>query len=268
MSFITISRGTFSGGKLLAEALSQKLGFRCIDRDTLVQRAAARGISQRELLAALATPPASALGTLNHRKYLYLVHIQAALAEEVGAGHAIYHGLVGHLLLHEGLPVLRLRIIAPLEFRIRMVRQNRSCSQSEAVEHIAKIDDERRRWTLFLYGVGWDDPSLYDLVINMAHITIEQACRLVAGMICEPPFASSPEHATALDDFKLATRARVALAQNPLTSNLEVDVRSARGELTVRGELFEQDADVERVAREIPGVVGVTLEDPASAGPA
>jgi hypothetical protein len=267
MSVITISRGTFSGGKLLAEALSQRLGFRCIDRDTLVQRAAAGGIAQRELQAALAAPPINPLGALNHRKYLYLVLIQAALAEELGAGRAIYHGLVGHLLLHDGLPVLRLRVIAPLEFRIRMVRERRNCSRAEAIEHIAKVDDERHRWTMFLYGVGWEDPALYDLVINMAHITIEQACRLVEGLIRESQFEPSPEQVAALNDFKVATRVRVALAQHPLTSNLEVDVRSTRGVLTIRGELFEQDSDVERVAQGIPGVVGVTLEKSASAGP-
>jgi hypothetical protein len=45
MAVITISRGTFSGGKMLAECLSQTLGYRCIDRDVIVARAAEHGVS-------------------------------------------------------------------------------------------------------------------------------------------------------------------------------------------------------------------------------
>jgi hypothetical protein len=41
MSIITISRGTLSGGKMLAECLSRGLGYKCIDRDVLVEKAAA-----------------------------------------------------------------------------------------------------------------------------------------------------------------------------------------------------------------------------------
>jgi len=37
MSVITISRGTFSGGKAIADCLSRRLGYRCIDRDTIIQ---------------------------------------------------------------------------------------------------------------------------------------------------------------------------------------------------------------------------------------
>lgn len=36
MAIITISRGTFSGGKALAECLSRTLGYRSIDRDMLI----------------------------------------------------------------------------------------------------------------------------------------------------------------------------------------------------------------------------------------
>ena len=121
MSVITISRGSFSGGKTLAECLARRLGYRCIDRDVIVERAAAYGVSQHELRDALEKPP-SFLDRFKHKRYLYLVLIQAALAEEVRTGKAIYHGLAGHLLLKGGQPILRTRIIAPMELRIRMVQ--------------------------------------------------------------------------------------------------------------------------------------------------
>ncbi len=57
MSVITISRGTFSGGKTLAECVAQKLGYRCVDREVIVERAAASGVSQEDLRAAMEKPP-------------------------------------------------------------------------------------------------------------------------------------------------------------------------------------------------------------------
>ena len=85
MSVITISRGTMSGGKLIAETLAKELDFRCIDRDVIVEKAAASGVSHEELRNALDKPP-SLLDRFRHKKYLYLTLIQAALAEEVKAG--------------------------------------------------------------------------------------------------------------------------------------------------------------------------------------
>ncbi len=262
MSVITISRGTMSGGKLLAECLSRNLGYRCIDRDDIVGMASARGVSEYELRAALERPPSSSPPTVHQRKYRYLAVIQAALAEEIRSGRAIYHGLAGHLLLKGGIAILRLRIIAPMEFRISMARQRVGLGREEVIAHIAKMDNDRRQWTRHLYGVDWEDPSLYDLVVNIEHISIEQACRLVSDMTREASFEFSPEHRTALDDFALACRVRAELALNPFTSNLEVEVEACGGSVLIKGNLFEEGEGVQQVAMAVPGVTALTVEEP------
>ena len=264
MSVITISRGTFSGGKALAECLSSKLGYRCIDRDVIVERAAARGVSERDLRAALEQPP-TGLATLNHKKYIYLALIQAALAEEVRGGRAIYHGLLGHLLLKGGAGILRFRVIAPMDLRIRLAQERLELSRSDVIAHIQKMDEDRRKWTRYLYGVDWEDPSLYDLVINLEHVSIEQACRLVTGMTKETAFEFSPESQQTLNDLALASRVRAELALNPFTANLEVEVQAASGSVRIRGNLFEQREDVERVVQGVPGVTAIAVEEPVLA---
>jgi cytidylate kinase len=264
MAVITISRGTFSGGKALAECLSCSLGYRCVDRDMVVERAAARGVSEQGLRAALEKAP-TALGTFDHRKYIYLALIQAALAEEVRGGHAIYHGLLGHLLLKGGVGILRLRVIAPVEFRIRMAEERLGLTRNEVIAHIEKVDQDRRKWTQYLYGVDWEDPSLYDLVINLEHIGIEQACRLVTGMVKEATFEVLPENRTALEDMALASRVRAELALNPYTSNLEVEVDASGGEVSIKGMLFEQSEEVRKVASAVEGVQGLSITEIAPA---
>ena len=261
MSVITISRGSFSGGKTLAECLAVTLGYRCVDRDTIVERAAAFGVSQEELMDALLRPP-TFLDRFGHKKYIYLTLIQAALAEEVRTGKAVYHGNAGHLLLKGGPHVLRVRIIAPLELRVPMVQERLKLSRSEALSYIQKVDEDRRKWTQYLYGVDWGDLSLYDVVLNLEHISIPEACDVVSTMVRQRCFEFTPENQAAMDDLVLASRVRVKLALNSPTSDLEVEVVASGGLVSIRGRLSspEQLKEVERVASAIPGVTALNLD--------
>ncbi|HUI54536.1 MAG TPA: cytidylate kinase-like family protein [Bryobacteraceae bacterium] len=265
MAIITVSRGTFSGGKTIAECLSKRLGYRCIDRDMLVRKAATRRVSEHDLRAALELPPAFP-GRFNHTRYIYLALIQAALVDEIRTGHAIYHGLAGHLLLRGTPGLLRLRIIAPMDYRTRMAQERLNLSRSDAIAHIEAMDRDRRKWTQFLYGVDWGDPSLYDLVINLERTTIEQACHLIASLVECGGLELSPEGQAALDDLALASRVRAALAQDPFTQNLEFEVESQAGKTVVRGDGAEEVEDIQRVVGAVPGVADVTIESASRVG--
>jgi len=269
VSVITISRGSFSGGKMIAEGVAQELGYRCIDRDVIVERAAAAGVSHEELERALVEPPGF-LERLQHKRYLYLALIQAALAEEVREGRAVYHGHAGHLLLKGGPPVLRVRIIAPLEFRVRMARERLHISEEEALEYIRKVDEQRRKWTRYLYGVDWTDPSLYDIVINLENVSVDEAKDLVVAMARRRRCYELDERCRALlEDMAIASRVKARLALDPATAALEFDVSCKDGVVTVRGRLSrpEQAKDVERVALTTEGVKSVRLEELVSATP-
>ena len=262
MAIITISRGTFSGGKAIAECLSKKLGYRCIDRDMLVRKAATRRVSEHDLRAALELPPAFP-GRFNHTRYIYLALIQAALIDEIRTGNAVYHGLAGHLLLRGTPGLLRLRIIAPMDYRLRMAQERLNFSRSDAIAHIEAMDRDRRKWTQFLYGVDWGDPSLYDLLINLERTTVEQASVVVASLVECGGLELSPESQAALDDLALASRVRAALAQDPFTQNLEFEVESRGGEIAIRGDGVEEVEEIRRVVAAVPGTVGLTVETPA-----
>ncbi len=264
MPVITISRGSFSGGKLLAVCVAKRLGYRCIDRDLIVERAAGFGVSQDDIRTALEKPP-KFLGQSKHTRYVYLALIQAALTQEVWNGQAVYHGLAGHLLL-SGIPhVLRTRIIAPMDYRIRMVEERLKLPRTEAIAHIEKIDHQRRRWTHFLYGVDWIDPSLYDIVFNLQHMTIEDACDVVCSMARLKSFEVTPECQQAMDDVALASRIRANLAIDPGTSDLEVEVAAHSGSVSISGELVSanQANEIRRIAKAVPGVHAVHLDQVA-----
>ncbi len=263
MSVVTISRGTFSGGKRLAECLAARLKYRCIDRDVIVEKAAAWGGTQEELRAALDKPP-SFLERFRYKRYLYLALVQAALAEKVRGGEVVYHGHCGHLLLKGGTPVLRARIIAPLEQRVSMAQDRLKLGRSEVIAYITRIDHDRKKWAHYLYGVDWEDASLYDLVINLEYVDIEQACDLLASAVTSGRcFHFDKTCRDAMNNLARASRVKAELALNPATSNLELDVSCEDGEVRVKGKVFdtEQIEHIERIAKSVEGVSSVNLNE-------
>lgn len=260
MSVITISRGSFSGGKMLAECLATRLGYRCIDRDVIVERAAAQGVSQEELRDALEKPPGF-LERFSHKRYKYLALVQASLAEEVKNGRVIYHGLGGHLLLGGGRHILRTRIIAPLAYRVRMVCERLNYTRAEAIAHVEKMDEQRRRWTSFLYGVDWGDPALYDIVINLEHMSLDTACQIISTAARRRCFEFTGACQKALEELALASRVKATLALTPITENLEVEVTAENGVVSIKGKVpgLEYLEEVQRVAGAVPGVVSLDL---------
>ena len=261
MSVITISRGSFTGGKMLAECLAKRLGYRCVDRDVIVERAAAHGVSQEEIRDALERPPGF-LERFSQKRYKYLALIQASLTEEVREGKVIYHGLAGHLLLGSGRHILRTRLIAPMDYRVRMVHERLNYTRSEAIAYIQKMDDQRRRWTSYLYGVNWGDPELYDLVINLEQMTIETACHIVSAAVHRRCFELTPACRKALADLALASKVRAMLAVAPATEGLELEAIASDGVVKLKGKLSSagQFAEVRRIAMDIPGVIDLDLD--------
>lgn len=256
MSVITISRGSFSGGKRLAECLGNSLGYRCLDRETVAERAAASGVAQEELLDALLKPP-SFLERFKHQRYQYLALFQAALAEEVKTGKVIYHGNAGHLMLKGASPVLKVRVIAPLEKRIEMIQDRLKMGRGEALNYIQKVDRDRKNWTQYLYGVNWEDPALYDLVVNLDVLDIAAACEIVAAAARQQKcFAFVGDCQREMEDLAIGSRVRANLALNPGTSHLEFEVACRLGCVTIRGRVagINELEEVKRIAGSVTGV--------------
>jgi cytidylate kinase len=262
MSIITISRGSYGGGKMLAESLAAALGYRCLDREGVAERAVASGVTQDQLLDALSKPP-TFLERFKHKRYQYLVLFQAALAEEVKAGKVVYHCNAGHLMLKGASPVLKVRVIAPLEKRVAMVLERLKMSPSDALAYIHKVDEDRRKWTRYLYGVNWEDPGLYDIVVNLNLIGIPEACPMIAAVARQKCFDFDGECRAQLEDLAIGTRVQANLALNPTTSHLEFDITSRQGRVTIQGRVTTLDEleEVKRVARAAPGVVALDLDE-------
>ena len=258
MSIITISRGTFSGGSELAGCLHRQLGYSLVSREIVAEAAQTYGVSETRLLDALERRP-GLLGRFMHDRRRYLAFVRVALCERASRDNMVYHGHAGHFLLAGVRHVIRVRLIAPMAVRMTKLRERKGLEGQEAMAYIERVDGERAKWTEFLYGADWQDPGLYDLTINLAHIDIEGACQAVVGLTSRPVFQADDASRQAMADLLLASRVAATLAADPETANAEVDVRAKAGHVEIEGKLADPML-VQKVndrARAVDGVVAI-----------
>jgi cytidylate kinase len=192
MAIITISRGSYSRGRDVAEKLAQALGYECLSRDILLEASEEFNIPEIKLVRAIHDAP-SVLERFTYGKEQYVAYIRAALLRHVQKGNMVYHGLAGHFLLREIPHVLKVRILADLEDRVLEEVKRENISANAARRILLKDDEERRKWSLRIFGIDTLDPSLYDLVIQVKCLTVDDAVEIIKCAMKESWFKSTPE---------------------------------------------------------------------------
>jgi cytidylate kinase len=205
MSVITISRGSYNRGKEVAEKLAQSLGYECISRDILLEASAEYNIPEIKLIRAIQDAP-SILQRLTHQKEKYIAYIRAALLKHIQKDNVVYHGLFGHFFLQDIPHVLKVRIVGALEDRVEDEVRREGISVERAREIITRDDEERRKWAMYLYGADSWDATLYDLVIHLKTISIDDAVELISRARDLPGFQTTPESQAAIDSLVEASR--------------------------------------------------------------
>ena len=209
MAIITISRGTYSGGQSLAECVSKKLGYRCVSREVLVQASKDCAVEEQILSKALEGKP-GILERMSADRIHYLAYIRAALINEIRNDNVVYHGNAGHLLLRDVPHVLKVRVVAGMEFRINAAMARNHLDREAAISYIRKLDAERASWTRFLYNVDWRDPALYDIMINLDRMGLDNACRLLCDAASLDEFRAPSDWERILGDLIQSSQVRAA----------------------------------------------------------
>ena len=262
MGIITISRGSHSGGKAVAEQLGRRLDYPVLSREQLLLQAAEEyGISEKVLADSLNQPPPAWQQVLGKR-LTYVKCVTAVLFDHVRQGNLIYHGNVGHLLLAGISHVMRVRVIADMEQRIKAAMEQTKMDRKQAAAHIQHVDKERGKWTKVLYGVNWDDPGQYDVILNLERISVANACETLALMLELENFQPTDASRKALEDASLSCRVWAAMAKNPSTRSASLEVTANNGEVVITGNVGSNKTieTITQTARQVEGVKTLRCE--------
>ena len=262
MALITISRGTFGGGRAVADELARRLGYPCVSREMIVQAAAETfGISKERLTDAMMESP----GFWRHDKVdtsSNVNFVRYALLNMLKKDQLVYHGYIGNLLLSDVSKVLRVRIVASMEFRINCAMEDHGIGRDEAVALIGRDDKNHARWARLVLGIEWDDPSLYDVILNLDHFSIPSAVSTIEQMCLLEEFKMDEDSRQSLEDLIVCSRIWAALTKNRPTRSAQVQIHSHQGLVTIRGDVGSTklaDAIV-CVVKGVPGVQEVVCE--------
>ncbi len=255
MAVITISRGSLTGGGQLAEKLHERLGYEVFSREVLLEAAKSYGVDEATLVEGI-EEPGGLWQRLTHEKERYILAVQAALAERVEKGNVIYHGHAGQFLLRDLPCVINLRLIAPTEYRVQAAIVQHGMAREEALAHIEKIDDKRARWVRQMYAAEWDDASLYDLVINLANVTVDAAAEMVTDLVRNRERSPIPNREAQAKDFALRTRVRAVLVFEAGISRegAQVQARSGVVDLGEAAEIIKRKDELLALVQRQPGV--------------
>lgn len=235
MTVITVARGSYSGGATLAECVAKRLGYECVSREENLKAAAVLYGGPVEKLASEKAPSLWERLEGKTDNFPYLTYVRAALAQRAKGGDLVYHGYLGHLLLPDFPNILRVRVVADVEFRLSTVMRERKLSRDDALAYIESVDRERREWVGSLFGVDWDDLTRYDVVVNISLLGIDAACDAIAHLAKHERFAQTKTSSKAMEDLALASLVSAALVREPVTASSQLKVLANGGVVTVAG---------------------------------
>jgi cytidylate kinase len=144
----------------------------------------------------------------------YVKYYRSALLQRARKDNIVYHGLAGHFFLKDIPHVLKIRINADIKTRVKEEMLREKISAEEALYILKKDDEERRKWSIQVYGMDPWDSRLYDMVINICTLSLDDAVDIIYGLLQKPTFRTTPESQKMVDNLALSAKEQIELIKS------------------------------------------------------
>jgi cytidylate kinase len=184
---ITIALGRQSGarGTTTARAVGERLGWAVYDRELVEQIAQDTNLRGnlletvdekkvswvREFIESFSTAAV-------FNDIVYVHRMMETIASLAALGGCVFVGRgIAHILPME--TTLRVRLVAPIAWRVAAMSRKLGVSLEEAAAKVAAIDRQRVQFVREHFNRDTTDPSLYDLVLNTERFSVEECVDLI-----------------------------------------------------------------------------------------
>lgn len=194
---VTIGRQTGSGGRIVAQKLSQELSIPYYDKEILDDAATRSGMNRQifeqsdekrhpSLLYAFAMQ-SYAYGGVGGNELpigtrLYLAQFEA-IKSIAAQGSCVLVGRCADYFLRDEKGLVRVFITADYQDRLEHTISERNLSEKAAREFLRKRDKERSAYYDFNTDGKWGAAQNYDLCINTTRVGIDGAVKLIKEFI-------------------------------------------------------------------------------------
>jgi len=260
MAVIAMTREMGTLGKEVAQGLADQLGLKVVHHELVEHGLAERlGMPESAVHRFLEGSP-----SLLERWKFDSTRLSRYTAKEIlelaQEGNVVIRGW-GATALLRGVPhVLRVRVCAPMTFRERVMMERLGINEASAVRgEIERNDAAHARTMHGLFGLDWQDPMHYHLVLNAEAVPIETCVKLVRLLAESPAFQETEDSRSVIIDKLLETRIRAVLADRSRTGTdtFDIEPTARKGTVTLTGMVMEAPLRAEAEQR-VRGVTGVT----------
>lgn len=166
-------------------------------------------------------------------------------------------------LLKDVSHVVKVRVCAPMQMRVRRMMERLDTDDQGFVENEIMVSDATQdAITRRHFGVDWRDASQYDLVLNTGELTIGECVDEIESALEAAHVQRTSDSVETFDNLSLRWHVLAALKRDARTTTMNLDVAAERGDVRLRGVLARglSRSDAVEVAFGVPGVEKVTSE--------
>jgi cytidylate kinase len=217
MSLITITSGIGCGEIQVARRLSEMLNLEVYDDKKIQEEALTLGVSPEELREFNQKAPGLLDRLLRLKPQTYLQLMESVIYNISGKDDGVILGHGASFLLRDFGCAFHVLIHASTQSRVDYLAAEQGITPEAAGKLIEKSDDERRGFMRYAFRMDWDNPSLYDVIINVDKLGQEGAVKLItAAREVDAIKACSLASLESMERLSLAKRVEAAIIKNCL----------------------------------------------------
>jgi len=212
MAILTISRECQSGSREIGTAVAHGLGYEYVSKERIVKDI--RKYGKRWPGADLAFDESSpSIWERFDWEYQGVISLVESIIYDYAVGdNVVIVGRGGNYLLRDIPHALRIRLVAPLETRVRRMTEEDHVVEKTARREIARIDKSRAGYVSKNYGSDWEDLSHYDMIFNSGLETYEEITRVLMVALVDRERHKTPAAVDLLAGRADAARIKAAVA--------------------------------------------------------
>lgn len=260
MTVIAMTREMATRGREIAAGVAERLGLSNVHHEIvehdIAQRAGATESSVHRYLEGEAS--------LLERWKLDRRRIAQCTAQEIlelaAKGNVLIRGWGATHVLRSLPQVLCVRVCAPIQFREKVLMERRGIRDAAIARHEIERNDAAHNGTMQrLFGVDWQDPSHYAIVLNTARVPVAECIEHIVGLARSSAFTETPQSRGSLMDELILARIRHAMDERfgPDSLQFGFEAHVSAGKVTLTGATTDEKLIVDAV-RLLQGVSGVT----------
>jgi len=262
MPVITLFSGSFCRKEKVLETLISETEYKLVSDNHLVGRASELSGTPAKKIERGFSSKTSVFNKFTHEKERAISYLRLAAAQALSRDNLIFAGFSTHLIPASINHVLRVCLIADMEFRVSEAEKHQGISSKEATKLIHGRDEGRADWVNRLRSVKdpWD-PSLYDIIIPMDKTKVEEAVSLVKKNLEKDILQATAASQRAVEDFLLAAQVKVELAKEG--HFVEVHAKDGSVTLTINKQVLalkKLEEELKSLAARFKGVNEVNTE--------